>query len=169
MTNSALGVPVTVELQNATDGPDLPDEDQWGHWVSVALEMADEGAQVGIGAPCNLTVRLVGNEEGQQLNSSYRKKQGATNVLAFAGPQEIEQALDEDLELGDIVICLPVVYREARDQGKQPIAHLAHMTVHGTLHLLGFDHEEESAAQRMEGMETQIMSRLGFPNPYSAN
>jgi probable rRNA maturation factor len=73
----------------------------------------------------------------------------------------------EDRELGDIVICLPVVYREARDQGKQAVAHMAHMAVHGTLHLLGFDHEDDSAAQRMEGLETQIMDRLGFPDPYA--
>jgi probable rRNA maturation factor len=173
MTISSGTGPVTVELQNATDESDLPDHVDWSRWVSVALELADEdiedGLEEGIDSAFALTVRLVGNDESQQLNSDYRNKQGATNVLAFAGPQGAAQAPGQDRELGDVVICLPVVYREASDQGKRASAHLAHMAVHGTLHLLGFSHEDESAADRMERLETQILTRLGFPNPYATN
>ena len=171
MTSTSLSVPVTVELQDATDGTGVLDEGEWARWVGVALrfvgESVEDGIEDGVDATGNITVRLVGDDEIQQLNSTYRHHAGTTNVLAFSGPQGATRVPGEDHELGDIVICLPVVYREARDQGKQPIAHMAHMAVHGTLHLLGFDHEDDTAAQRMEGLEAQILGRLGFPDPYA--
>jgi probable rRNA maturation factor len=171
MTTASLSVPVTVELQDATDATGLPDEDEWARWIGEVSAFVEQrgadGAKGGAGLTGNVTVRLVGDDESRHLNSTYRNKSGATNVLAFSGPQGATLVPGEDCELGDIVICLPVVYREARDQGKQAVAHMAHMAVHGTLHLLGFDHEDDSAAQRMEGLETQIMDRLGFPDPYA--
>ena len=170
MTVSLSRGPVTVELQDAAGETGLPDEEEWARWIGAALEFADKGVAEEPGDESdltrNVTVRLVGQDEGRQLNTTYRKKSGATNVLAFAGPRGEALVPEEDRELGDIVICLPVVYREARDQGKQPIAHMAHMAVHGTLHLLGFDHEDATAAQRMEGLEKKILSGLGFPDPY---
>ncbi len=171
MTSTSLSVPVTVELQDATDGTGVPDQGEWARWVGAALrfirESVEDEIEDGVDATGIVTVRLVGDDEIRQLNSTYRHNSGTTNVLTFSGPQGATLVPEEDRELGDIVICLPVVYREAWDQGKQPIAHMAHMAVHGTLHLLGFDHEADTAAQRMEGLEAQILGRLGFPDPYA--
>ncbi len=97
------------------------------------------------------------------LNGRYRDKPQPTNVLSF--PSELPDELALPL-LGDIVICAPVVNREAEQQGKSPAAHWAHMAVHGTLHLLGYDHIENEDAQRMESLETRILARMGLPCPY---
>jgi probable rRNA maturation factor len=166
MIPASSTVPVTIELQDAIGGTGLPDEEEWARWVTTALVGARNGTGFDTELGGTVTVRLVGDDESGQLNSTYRNKSGATNVLAFSGTGEGAAVPDEDRELGDIVICLPVVYREAKDQGKSPTAHMAHMTVHGTLHLLGFDHEDGMAARRMESLETQILDGLGFPDPY---
>lgn len=114
-----------------------------------------------------LSLRLVGLDEGAELNSTWRHKSGATNVLAFPGPPE---ALPPGVprEFGDLVICLPVVLREAAEQGKPPVSHLAHLVVHGTLHLLGYTHDGEADAARMEALETRVLAGLGIPDPYVA-
>lgn len=108
----------------------------------------------------------MGLEEGAELNSTWRHKQGPTNVLAFPGPGA---ALPPGVprEYGDLVICLPVVLREAAEQGKPPVAHLAHLVVHGTLHLLGYSHEAEADAARMEALETRVLATLGLADPYA--
>ncbi len=110
-----------------------------------------------------LSVRIVGLARSRSLNSSYRHKDKSTNVLSFAGAGA---APDGRFFLGELVICAPVVAREARAQDKAPAAHWAHMTVHGILHLLGFDHERASEAGKMAAREIQILDRLGFSNPY---
>jgi len=161
MNTTAIGVPVTVAMQNATGDDEWLDGAEWDRWVEAALDRAAEIH------PCGrLTVRLVGLDESRQLNATYRKKSGATNVLAFPGPDENMGLSSVDREFGDLVICLPVVYTEANEQGKQPLAHLAHLVVHGTLHLLGFDHDVDAAAERMEAIETSVMLSLDFPDPY---
>lgn len=133
----------------------MPSPDQISAWAHAALAGRREEAQ--------LTVRIVGNEEGTALNETYRHKQGPTNVLSFA----VEDADLLPLPLlGDIVICAPVVEREAHEQRKEAPAHWAHMVVHGVLHLLGYDHMEEHEAQAMETLETDILARLGFSDPY---
>jgi len=109
------------------------------------------------------TLRLVDAEEGQALNRDYRGKIHATNVLSFAYGMEAE----DGALTGDIVLCAPVVEREAREQGKTLTAHYAHLTVHGLLHLQGYDHEKKVQAVTMESLESFIMQRLGFPDPYS--
>jgi probable rRNA maturation factor len=109
--------------------------------------------------PRAVTVRLVGLAEGRRLNETYRHGRGPTNVLAFP-------AAAKGGELGDIVICVPVLAREARSQGKAPAAHLAHLVVHGMLHLQGYDHHRPAEARRMERREAQILRRIGFANPY---
>ncbi|MCD6039318.1 MAG: ybeY [Gammaproteobacteria bacterium] len=112
-----------------------------------------------------MTVRIVDATEMTQLNTQYRHKQGATNVLSF--PFEAPEGLkDEPSQLGDIVICASVVNQEAFEQGKSALAHWAHMVVHGTLHLLGYDHETLSDAKIMEPLEISILKELGFPPPY---
>jgi len=115
-----------------------------------------------------LTVRLVDAREGRAYNEGYRGKAGPTNVLAFPGPSAMALPAGEQPELGDIIICMPVVVREARDQGKRPRDHLAHLVVHGTLHLLGHDHERAADARVMEALETRVLARLGLPDPYAA-
>jgi probable rRNA maturation factor len=106
----------------------------------------------------------VGLAEGAGLNSTWRHKQGPTNVLAFPGPSGLPSGVPR--EFGDLVICLPVVLREAAEQGKAPVDHLAHLVVHGTLHLLGYTHDAEADAARMESLETRVLAALGIPDPY---
>lgn len=145
---------VEVEVQRiATAGPD---EEAISHWVSAVL--AAEGRDSG-----ELTVRIVDAQESAELNEQYRHKSGPTNVLSFPFdcPPEVELNL-----LGDLVICAPVVQREAQEQHKQEQAHWAHMVVHGTLHLLGYDHLQQDEAEEMESREISIMDALGYANPY---
>lgn len=110
-----------------------------------------------------LTIRIVGETEAAHLNQRWRGKEGPTNVLSFpaAGLENIAPGL-----LGDVIVCAPVVEREAEQQRKTLQAHWAHMVVHGTLHLLGHDHQNESQAGIMEALEVDILGELGFPNPY---
>jgi len=106
-----------------------------------------------------VTIRIVDAEEGRQLNSMYRGKDYATNVLTFP-------LTEEPYLMGDIIICAPVVEAEAASQGKSLESHYAHLTVHGILHLHGYDHETEPQAELMEGLETAIVTKLGYPSPY---
>ncbi|MDR5731103.1 rRNA maturation RNase YbeY [Caballeronia sp. LZ025] len=112
-------------------------------------------------ADAELTVRFVDEEEGRMLNRTYRQKDYATNVLTFAYAES-----EDDPVAGDLILCCPVVEREAAEQGKPLAAHYAHLVVHGTLHAQGYDHEVESEAQEMESIETDIMQSLGFSDPY---
>lgn len=146
-----------VDVQYACGRSRLPERSAIRRWVRAA--MADLPAR-----DWELVVRIVDEEEGAMLNRRYRRKRGPTNVLSFrydATPGELGSSL------GDIVICAPVVAREARDQGKTRAAHWAHMVVHGVMHLRGFDHVRVRDAAVMEAAETRILERLGFPNPYS--
>ncbi len=110
-----------------------------------------------------LSIRIVGIEESAELNETYRQKTGPTNVLSF--PCEVPEGVPCTL-LGDLVICAPVVEKEALEQGKITEAHWAHLVVHGVLHLQGYDHIDTRDAERMEALEVEILARLGFANPY---
>ncbi|MBB5207376.1 rRNA maturation RNase YbeY [Chiayiivirga flava] len=112
----------------------------------------------------DLALRIVGEREGRALNRHYRGRDYATNVLSF--PAELPPGVTLPI-LGDIVLCAPVVAREAREQGKELLAHYAHLTVHGVLHLLGWDHENTREAEAMEALERQILDSLGFDDPYA--
>lgn len=133
----------------------VPESREFRQWVRATLARRRKDAEV--------SLRIVAEDEIAQLNQRYRHKRGATNVLSF--PANLGPDSPEPL-LGDVVICAPVVAREAREQRKTLRAHWAHMTVHGTLHLLGYDHQEELEAEAMESAETEIMARLGFRDPY---
>ena len=149
---------IDVDIQDAradTVGGAIPSTQDFQHWVETALAGRRDDAQ--------LSIRLVDESEISALNERYRGKTGPTNVLSF--PFEPMPGVDIPL-LGDVVICAPVVETEARDQDKTAQAHWAHMVVHGTLHLLGYDHIEEDEAVQMEGLESDILARLGFPDPY---
>lgn len=144
-----------LDLQLVSASSDVPAQDDFSRWVGAALE--------GRRGEAELAVRIVDEDEGRTLNREYRGKDYATNVLSF--PAELPEDLGLQL-LGDLVICAPVVAREAAEQGKPPLAHWAHLTIHGCLHLLGFDHQQELEAEAMEALETEILARLGYPDPY---
>jgi len=145
-----------VDIQVASSEP-VPSEDDIRNWIAAALAQRTTQEQV------EISVRLVDNDEMARLNETYRGKQGTTNVLSF--PASLPPDLGLPL-LGDIVICAPVVYAEAAQQGKSPSAHWAHMTVHGTLHLLGYDHVDEEEAAIMEALESAILNELNYSCPY---
>ncbi|MFT5710906.1 MAG: putative rRNA maturation factor [Halioglobus sp.] len=146
-----------VDIQSVSS-ESAPKEEDIRRWVRAALHKHPEDAE--------LTVRIVDIDEMATLNQTYRGKSGPTNVLSF--PSDLPAELELPL-LGDIVICAPVVAREATEQHKPAIAHWAHMTVHGTLHLLGYDHQEEAEALAMESLETTILATLDYPCPYQAS
>lgn len=156
------GFALDLEIQLVTDQSALPAGADFATWIRAALNGAAE-ARSGVAAQGAMNLRLVGLEEGAELNSAWRKKAGATNVLAFPGPR-LQAGFP--VEYGDLVICLPVVNREAAEQGKDPVAHLAHLVVHGTLHLLGYTHDDPPTAAQMESLETRVLARLGIPDPY---
>jgi probable rRNA maturation factor len=117
---------------------------------------------------CEIGIACVDNDESHKLNLEYRGKDKPTNVLSFPSdmPDEMAQILDA-FPIGDLVICIPVVLREANEQQKAPLTHFTHMLVHGTLHLMGYDHEtSEQDAEEMESLEIEILDKLGFSNPY---
>ena len=149
---------IFVDLQIATENIEgLPTEEQIVQWATAAVQ--PEGDEV------EMTVRIVDESESHDLNLTYRGKDRPTNVLSFPFecPDEVELPL-----LGDLVICHQVVEREAAEQEKPLMSHWAHMVVHGSLHLLGYDHIEDDEAEEMESLETQIMQGLGFDDPYLA-
>lgn len=147
---------IRVDLQVAcTPDSELPTAKQFRQWAEKALGDRYSKAE--------LTIRIVDTAESAQLNETYRHKKGPTNVLSF--PFEADVPMRVPL-LGDLVICAEVVAREADAQHKSLESHWAHMVIHGCLHLIGFDHLDDTQAQEMEGLEIQIMQRLGYANPY---
>ena len=145
-----------VDIQMASASEEAPDPQSIERWVGAAIGNQRESTE--------LSVRIVDAEEGQALNEQFRGSTGATNVLSFPFENESPEPLPL---IGDIVICAPVVTKEAREQNKALNAHWAHMMIHGVLHLLGYDHQNENDANLMESLETEIMQGLGFPPPYS--
>jgi probable rRNA maturation factor len=124
---------------------------------------------INVDQDCEIGIACVDNDESQKLNLEYRQKDKPTNVLSFPSdvPEEVLAMLDA-LPIGDLVICIPVVLQEAIDQNKTPIEHFTHMLVHGTLHLMGYDHEtSDEDAEEMEALEIEILAKLGFKNPYT--
>ncbi|MCC6136317.1 MAG: rRNA maturation RNase YbeY [Gammaproteobacteria bacterium] len=145
-----------LDLQIALEMPGLPAATDFQRWAEAALVGAAYHQDA------EITIRIVNEVESAALNETYRHKQGSTNVLSFPfeAPPEVPSLL-----LGDIVICAPVVLREAVSQGKPPPAHWAHLVIHGVLHLLGYDHDEIQA-EAMESLEIQILAGLGYSDPY---
>lgn len=152
----------------------MPPRAKFSTWIEATLAGAARArgappaaravARAGSGDLLVVSVRAVGSAGSRSLNARYRGKDRPTNVLSFEGPGEMP---DGSRILGELVICAPVVAREARAQGKSAESHWAHMTVHGVLHLLGFEHERDAEARKMAAQEIQILDRLGFSNPYA--
>lgn len=160
-------VNVDLEVQRATSSASTPDDGQFRLWV----ERAVAGKETGQGRNEHaLVIRIVDEEEGRRFNREYRGKDYATNVLSF--PSELPAGLPVEIkqsQLGDLLICAPVVAREAIEQDKPEADHWAHLTIHGVLHLLGHDHEQSADAKVMETLEMDILARLNIPDPYLTN
>ena len=144
-----------LDLQRASATPG-PSDAEFRRWCELALRQRS--------ADSEMTIRLVDETEGRELNLTYRHKDYATNVLSF--PADVPDDLLDIPLLGDLVICVPVVEREAAEQGKALDAHWAHLVMHGCLHLLGYDHIDDGEADAMEALETRILAGLGIANPY---
>ena len=144
-----------VNIQRATKTPNLPSNQRIRTWVHAALECHVQQAEI--------TVRMVGTREAARLNQAWRGNKGPTNVLSF--PADDRHGLATGF-LGDIVLCAPVIAREAMQQGKSPGAQWAHMIIHGALHLMGYDHTKPVAARKMESLEKKLLATLSVADPY---
>ena len=152
MNSERAAAKLELTVQTAVNSPGLPSKVELRRWLAAALEH-----------DAAITVRFVGAAEGRALNRAYRDRDYATNVLSFGyGDDGRGQML-----AGDIVLCAPVLRREARAQGKALQAHVAHLAVHGALHLQGYDHQTPRAAARMEALEQRILAKLGLADPYA--
>ncbi|MFZ9642269.1 MAG: rRNA maturation RNase YbeY [Candidatus Methylopumilus sp.] len=140
---------LSMDVQYASELAGLPTKAQFKRWARKTIRVDSE-----------ITLRIVDEAEGRALNHAYRQKDYATNVLTFA-------LAEEPLVMADIVICAPIVAKEAAQQGKTLLAHFAHLTVHGVLHTHGYDHELAEQAELMESIETQILTQLGYADPYA--
>ncbi|HEY5781489.1 MAG TPA: rRNA maturation RNase YbeY [Lysobacter sp.] len=159
MTKGPIRLDVTINYAVPRTG--IPAAVSFRKWVAAALANRIREA--------DLAIRIVGSKEGRALNRHYRGKDYATNVLSF--PAELPEGLPKDVKmplLGDLVLCAPVVAREAKEQKKPLAAHYAHLTVHGALHLLGWDHDDEREAECMEQLEREILATMGIADPYRA-
>lgn len=145
-----------LDLQVASEAS-APSEAQFRLWCEMGLRQRS--------ADSELTIRVVDEAEGRELNNTWRHKDYATNVLSF--PADVPDELLDIPLLGDLVICVPVVTREADEQGKSPDAHWAHLVIHGCLHLLGYDHIDDEEADEMEALERELLAELGYPDPYA--
>lgn len=156
---------LAIDVQVACDAPGILSEADIFGWVEIAVQcsgrMPDDNIEV--------AVRIVGADEIRALNKLYREQDKATNVLSFPAGEIEGLPHDAGRLLGDVVVCAPVVAREASEQGKQLADHWGHMLVHGTLHLLGFDHETDAEAAEMEGLETKILAARSVTDPYAAS
>ena len=139
---------LSLVVQYASDARDLPTRAQIRHWIKTALQR-----------DVNITLRIVDEPEGRELNRNYRGKDYATNVLTFVYD-------DAEKSTGDVVICAPVVAREAAAQHKDLLAHYAHLAIHAALHLQGYEHDSDADAAEMEALEIALMVKLGYPDPY---
>lgn len=166
-----MNVSIEIDVQWVAEGGQLFDLADVEYWVKAAFNAGIPDSirhdQLLQAEGLTLTIRVVDEAESAGLNEGYREKAGSTNVLAFPA-DSMFPGLDHDpqQELGDLIVCLPVVRREAAGQGKQLAAHFAHMIVHGTLHLLGFDHINDPEAEAMEALEVMVLNSLGYSNPY---
>ncbi len=149
-----------IEVQNPYQYKHLPHFQEIRKWAETAYQQSSNSS---------ITLRFVNQKEGLELNQTYRAKNYATNILSFTFDQPILPegvTLDTPLHLGDLVICIPVIEKEAKQQQKSLLQHCAHLIIHGMLHLQGYDHIEEQQAQQMEALEINILEKLGYPNPY---
>jgi probable rRNA maturation factor len=147
---------ITVDVQRACETASLPDDKAFHDWVSGACSHIKK-------ADAEICIRLVDSEAMAELNQTYRQREGATNILSFE--MELPDMIESN-EMGDLVICAPLVQEEARQQNKPEMHHWAHLVIHGLLHLAGYDHTTDNEARAMETMEISILSDMNIPDPY---
>ena len=150
---------VEFEVQRVSISASIPVDEQFELWAEAAL--------AGKESDSSLVIRVVDEPEAQRFNREYRNKDYATNILSF--PAELPEGLPTDIkqsQLGDLLICAPVVTREAAEQHRSEADHWAHLVVHGVLHLLGYDHQQGDEAEEMESLEIEILAKLGVSDPY---
>jgi len=155
----AVPMQIDLEVQRAIALAGIPEDSQFLIWVEAAL--------AGTAKDASLTIRIVDEREAWQFNRNYRQKDYASNVLSF--PAELPEGLPAEIreaQIGDLLICAPVVASEAKEQNRPEVDHWAHLTIHGILHLLGHDHEKADEAEAMESLEKEILAKLGIPDPY---
>ncbi len=162
---------ITVDIQSATKSDDSPEPEPIRLWIKKTLEHSSVSTllpaeYITSKKDIELSLRIVDCEESQELNHQYRQKDKPTNILSF--PSELPKGLPF-VHLGDLVVCAPVVSEEAQEQNKKLYDHWAHMLVHGTLHLMGFDHIEDDDAEIMEALEVDILSTLNIADPYQSH
>jgi probable rRNA maturation factor len=155
---------MTVDIQYACEDAGVPDEHEIRLWVELAAERSNRLPE----QPVDFAIRIVGEAEIQTLNQLYRNKDSATNVLSFSAGTIAGLPADAPRQMGDIVVCAAVVRDEALRQGKSLADHWAHMLVHGTLHLLGYDHTRDAEAEEMEQLEIAVLGSRGIANPYAS-
>ena len=154
-----MSIQHTLMWQNNTPFTDVPSQQAFEVWMQAALEEQLK--------PVSVSICLVDVLQMAQLNEQFRQKKGPTNVLAFPQPLSVIADVTEEIPLlGDLAICVEVVKQQAQEQHKPVTAHFAHLTVHGILHLLGYDHQVPSQAQAMESREITILNGLGIADPY---
>lgn len=144
-----------LTIENYTKNKNIPTEKQIKFWVKKALNNKKINNIL-------LGIRIINSSESAKLNSFYRNKKGSTNVLSFPYSEQIGRFF----YLGDLALCAPLIAKEARDQNKSLHSHWAHLIIHGILHLLGYDHIKDREAKKMEKLETDILKKLGYPDPY---
>jgi probable rRNA maturation factor len=159
---------ITVDIQSATESGDSPEPEPIRLWIKKTLEHSRvtpllPSECISFEKDIELSLRIVDREESRELNHQYRQKDKPTNVLSF--PSELPKGLPF-VHLGDLVVCAPVVSEEAQEQQKELYDHWAHMLIHGTLHLMGFDHIKDDEAEIMEALEVDILSTLNIADPY---
>jgi len=147
-----------LDIQIVSQSKQLPDQEQFQYWVDAVLKDDSQDSE--------FVIRIVDEAEMIQFNGQYRDKKGSTNILSF--PFEVPEGIDSNL-LGDILVCAPVVEKEAKQQHKELDNHWAHMIVHGVLHLLGYDHVGDQDAEEMEALEIKILKKIKIRNPYEEN
>ena len=164
-TDVVMSGAVSLDVQIACDAPDVPAAGDIRQWVGAAYDRAQFATDHDI----EIAVRVVAEDEIRTLNRDYRQQDKPTNVLSFPAAMIEGLPQDQTLTLGDIVVCASIVRDEAAAQGKSIADHWAHMLVHGTLHLLGYNHITELEAADMEGLERQILMEHGIADPYGAS
>ncbi len=147
---------LSLSVQYASSAQNLPTRAQFRRWIKAALQR-----------DASMTLRIVDEAEGRELNKNYRGKDYATNVLTFV--YDDEGSPSETTLYGDVIICAPVVEKEAAAQHKDLPAHYAHLAIHAALHLQGYEHEHDAEAEEMEALETGLMLKLRYPDPYQVN
>jgi len=162
MTGPIRKMTPDLEIQRATSSAGVPTDEQFIHWLQAIDPTVPDKA--------SLAIRIVDEREARRFNFEYRGRDHATNVLSF--PAELPPGLPAELaqsQLGDLLLCAPIVAREALEQGKPETDHWAHLVIHGILHLLGYQHEQCADAREMELLEKTILAKLGIANPYRDN